>query len=443
MNTILLHPTDVLFFRDGRPMGGSLSGHAAAWPLPTVVNHAFHSALHRAGDIFNDVHPHRRGRSSARPENAERDRKFGCLTTAGPFPVKKNDAGSSWFFPRPLDAGLPANADISFRPLKKDFDRTNSSLPQPLSYPVANERGASKATPERWFSAAAFQNYLGGKLTLNPKTDFIEDSTFADTEFTYGIGIDPETDTQDGERFYSASYLRLREGWRLGVLAAAEDKEFNDPIHGRDLVRALLNGHGAAIIAGGQQRVCRAVIDSSTNSIPLPHGATITGTRVKWVLLTPAIFPAINKHPGGWLPSWVDLSGEVQLLDGPGKNYAKRHKVSEGNRIPAKLVAAITGKPIPVTGYALPHESAERTVGGPKPTHLAVPAGAVYFFEAEGVDEAAKQANALKLAVALNWHGRASGAEIQNRRSTLMGEKGFGLGVCATWEFHSGRRPNS
>ena len=61
MNTILLEPTDVLFFRDGRPMSGSLSGHGAAWPLPNVISHAFHAALHRAA--LDGVHLHRRGRS--------------------------------------------------------------------------------------------------------------------------------------------------------------------------------------------------------------------------------------------------------------------------------------------------------------------------------------------------------------------------------------------
>lgn len=84
MNTILLEPTDVLFFRDGRPMGGASAGHGAAWPLPTVVNHAFHAALHRAGDVFKDAHLHRRGRSGIYEES--RDRRFGSLVTAGPFP---------------------------------------------------------------------------------------------------------------------------------------------------------------------------------------------------------------------------------------------------------------------------------------------------------------------------------------------------------------------
>ncbi len=47
MTPIILHPTDVLFFRDGRPISGSLAGHGAAWPMPTVVNAALHAALHR------------------------------------------------------------------------------------------------------------------------------------------------------------------------------------------------------------------------------------------------------------------------------------------------------------------------------------------------------------------------------------------------------------
>ena len=41
---------------------------------------------------------------------------------------------------------------------------------------------------------------------------------------------------------------------------------------------------------------------------------------------------------------------------------------------------------------------------------------------------------AIALAAALNWHGGdTAGTTIRNRRSTLLGEKGFGLGVCGTW----------
>lgn len=68
------------------------------------------------------------------------------------------------------------------------------------------------------------------------------------------------------------------------------------------------------------------------------------------------------------------------------------------------------------------------TPAGAKSTHLAVPAGAVYYFEAADPDHASK------LAAALNWHGKDQ--TFVNRRSGLFGEKGFGLGVCGTWEFY-------
>lgn len=428
MNTLILQPTDTLFFRDGRPMSGSLSGHGAAWPLPTVINAALHAALHRAE--FEGVHKHVPGRSSQKrdfsAENREKKgRLFGSLNSAGPFPV--NSKGD-WFFPRPADAQKAGSVSITLTPLSSPID---CSLPNSWLRPVANNQPPTKDRPENWISKNAFNHYLS--QTIAQPGSFLSDSGFTDTEHSIGIGISAQTGTQDGESIYSAHSLRLREGWGFGTLAEAQDKLDGDATNKRDLIQTLFPNSGTRtpVIVGGQQRLC-TVLRSNSETLPIPTGTAITGTLVKWVLLTPAIFPAINDHPGGWLPSWVDLQGDVQLLDGPGKNYAKRHKVTEGKRIPARLVAAITGKPIPVTGYALPNSAdPDRTEGGAKATHLAVPAGAVYYFEAESASAASA------LATALNWHGSdTSPSTIKNRRSTLMGEKGFGLGVCAPWQFH-------
>lgn len=115
-------------------------------------------------------------------------------------------------------------------------------------------------------------------------------------------------------------------------------------------------------------------------------------------------------------------------MNSQGRGYLSKPNLA------ARLVAAIVPKPIPVTGWALPNES-DRAEGGAKPTHLAVPAGAVYYFQAEP-DLKGGPGNAAALASALNWHGTTEGTDIKNRRSTLMGEKGFGLGVCGTWDFH-------
>ena len=306
-----------------------------------------------------------------------------------------------------------------------------------------------------WLSQAAYQRYLDGSEAALRKDESHNDSEFADTEHTIGIAIDPDTGTTgQGEatgKIYSAHYLRLREAWQLGVCASAEDKEFSRTPNGNDLVKALLNGGHHQIIVGGQQRICSACVKDTAH--PLPRGKLNEFRErdgrhlVKWVLLSPAVWPAIkadaahiNDHPGGWLPNWIaqqevrldhDVveAGDVLLLDGPGRLKARRKHLEEGGRIKAKLVAAIIPKPLVVTGWALPDEALGET-GGAKSTHLAVPAGAVYYFEADSAEEACK------LAAALNWHGGESNpANIRNRRSTLLGEKGFGLGVCGTWQF--------
>lgn len=447
MNIILLRPNDVLFFRDGRPMSGSLSGHGAAWPLPTVTNLALHAALHRAG--LKGVHKHVPGRSSEERDFSDQNREkngrtFGSLLTAGPFPVNPD---GEWFFPRPLDAEVAGTAQPSFLPLKGDFTERKSSLPAPLKLPVANTEAASKVRPEAWLNATAYQGYLTGHSGTSQC--FENDDSFSDTEFSYGIGIDPATGTQDGERFFSASFLRLREDWRLGCLAMAEDKHYRDKTGDNDLIRSLFLNHGTEtpVVVGGQQRVC-SVTRHTGGVLPLPVGQNDgydAGGEflVKWTLLTPAIFPEIGNHKGGWLPSWVDsTTGNVLLKSGEIKRKDNelravwRSRVKEKKAIAANLIAAMVGKPIPVTGYALPNGSG-REKGGAKSSHMAVPAGSVYYFSCT------KKEDATALANALNWHGSGDFTSIHNRRSTIMGEKGFGLGVCSPWKYHNGMRPGA
>lgn len=456
MNTILLQPTDVLFFRDGRPMSGSLAGHGAAWPLPNVVNAAFHAALHRSG-FAKEAHSHRRGARGTYAQDAQRDRKFGSLVTAGPFPVA---ADGTWYFARPQDL-----QDPTLQPglLPTDsFDCIHSSLSDPLEYAVANRLPPSKDSGAKaWLSQAAFESYLGtarSKVTPSqlPKHT-VNDSDLFDREHTVGIGIDPETGSQDGKSFYSAHYLRLRDSWQLGVCAAAEDKDFHHPAHGNDLIKALLNGGRHQIIVGGQQRICSATC-AAAPTIPLPRGLTGRFNErrgkhlVKWILLSPAVWPAIsadatrniNAQPGGWLPNWINpANGDVLLKSGDLTRHKSesretwRQRARAQGSIAAKLVAALVPKPLVVTGWSLPDEGAtsdsERS-GGAQSSHLAVPAGAVYYFEADSAEEAHK------LSAALNWHGQRGpndppSSTIKNRRSTLLGEKGFGIGVCGTWEF--------
>lgn len=441
MNTLLLQPTDVLFFRDGRPMDGSLAGHGAAWPLPTVVDGALHSALHRAMLLGHD----HAQRSPTQPTAGDaRSRTYGSLVTAGPFPV--NPAGQ-WFFPRPLDLG-GATLAPTLRPQAGDW-LGNSSLRPPLKHAIVNVGKASKdLVAKAWLSADAYERYLTSsapnELALRAGEAY-DDAEFSDPEATIGIGIDPRTQTQDGDRFYSARYLRLRDSWRMGILAKTSEKRNGDRHIREDLVAKLFQRPGH-IVAGGQQRVCSARIESANSQLHLPRGLTSDfGSQhlVKWVLLSPAIWPRMEKrsdpeipaHSGGWLPNWIrETDGKVMLRSGErrARSYDGKHArgFSSSDEIDAHLVAALVPKPVVVTGWALPHPAAGRPEGGAKSTHLAVPAGAVYYFKCTTAAEAGK------LATVLNWNGSETNPiTIKNRRSTLLGEKGFGLGVCGTWDF--------
>lgn len=437
-----LSPTDVLFFRDGRPMEGSSSGKGAAWPLPNVLSSAIHHAMRRAD--HPDLHQHRSARNGKilSPDRETKGREFGSLKTAGPFPV----VGEQWLFPRPSDADKKQSAETTHCPMTAPVGGRASSLAGNLC-PVVSKQAPSKDKAERWITAAAYIAYLNGSPSPG-NDDFFNDEQLFAAEHNIGIGIDPDTDSQDGERFYSASYLRLKSGVQLGLIGHCMDKGSQSKAAAHDLIAETFPNSKSEthILAGGQQRTC-TVRRETREKLPLPLGPQIEGKRVRWTLLTPAIFPHLSvseknttEHLGGWLPTWVHPETmKVQLKDPQASERDSesregwRQRVSVLPAIDATLVATSIPRAVTVTGWALSDsdDAGNLMPGGARATHLAVPAGAVYYFEASSEEEARK------LAAALNWHGLSKGSEIQNRRSSLMGEKGFGLGVCSNWNPHT------
>lgn len=460
MKTYTLEPQDLLFFRDARPMETS-GGHGARWPEPSVIFDALHAALWRAfpqAQVWE--HKHDFGRSSHRPRNGDTQR-FGSLSTTGLFPVWSD---RRWLFPAPAD--VTASDDKEGWLLAARASEGSTNLPVPfLKYTVASRAKPTKDTTQPWWSATAWRDYLAGRKPARSEL-FSHDDLFAG-EWATGIGIDPEKQTQDGQRIYSAEYLRLRPKVRCGFTASLRMKQNGN---GRDISECIEQLFVATdtIIVGGQQRPCRVEPSKDNTTLPLPRGMgrdfnfhSGAGNQrwlIKWILLTPAIWPEvkpgftksreeIRAHPGGWLPNWISpTSGKVLLRHRSGEirriwDEAKGRTVRRADNeieISAHLVAACVPKAIPVTGWTErlhlvndeAHWDQDKRAHGPRQTHLAVPGGAVFYFEAGSPTDAEN------LAEALNWHGDdAKLTAIKNRRSTLLGEKGFGLGICGTWNF--------
>jgi hypothetical protein len=345
----------------------------------------------------------------------------------------------------------------------------------PLLYSLASLAEPSKEEPLPWWTKDAIEAYLrDGKEAPAQPWAFRDDSLFA-REWHTGIGIDPETQTTGrGEaagKIYAAQYLRLRDGVTLGIHATMPMKNGQSD-QCEERINQLFLGN-RLLIVGGQQRLCRVEELTQTGQPVslaelLPLSPRIAGESVKWLLLSPTVFPAIpagdvkrpdglgvsiSPHPGGWLPNWVAPAdgfrasqedrvvvvekGRVLLKPEIPRNGESRdgwrRRVRQADFLDCRLVAARIPKPIAVTGWTEAvhlKDTPWKREHGPRPTLLAVPAGAVYYFEGK---------DAPRLAEILAWHGDPKapdfGRTIKNRRSTLLGEKGFGLGVCGTWDF--------
>jgi len=372
-------------------MAGAFHGHGDNIPFPHTFNGALRTALH---DTLGD-----------KIKNS--------FFSAGPFLKKDN----IYYFVTPRDLLLNGDENhsiLKLAPVKEGI--CSSSLPDGLCELEANGIKETKEKIPPYISKEYFERYLKSDGLNLDKNHFLNNSDMFKQEYQIGIKIDPRTNTTEAKNFYNKTNMRLEHGVQMAGLIRDID-EFPSETY---------------IKFGGEARMVKMTASPMENSI-LPKGGVIEKERVKFVLLTPAIYGPINEHLGGWRPHWIDTNNNVKLLDGPGKEKVKRLKkrgifVQEGRPINAKLVAARVDKPVIITGYASGGSVGD--LKGVKVAMLGVPAGSVYYFEADTPDDAKRLANVL------NWYGADENSnEIVNTRTMFLGEKGFGVGVCAPWEY--------
>ena len=420
-----ISPRDVLYFRDGRPLGGAADGNGAQWPLPSVLHSAVLSAFHRAfrdEEIRAYAKKHEHSRRPGKDRNFEQKKRtkavFGGVKTLGPFPRRD---GQIWF-PVPADLILDeGNGDAPAQLLPTDLPADAiGDLPPPLKYALWKNVKPSKKELGQWISAEGLARYLRGEID-KLGAHLSKNDAFFDTEARPGIGIDADTGTTRDGAFYTAEYLRLKPG--VSMLASLDALSVGGNGTTDLWEKFLAKNADAAFIFGGQRGVVRA--ETAAEAIALPDKPTdFPGNRVKWTLLSPALFNA------GWLPGFLDEAGNVMLKDLPARNAGEsreawRERCATATGIGARLVAARVGKAIPTSGWKINSDENSKLSGNdggvaPKATRLLVPAGSVYYFECDSADDAKRLASAL--------HGKV--------KSDLLGEQGFGLGVCSAWKLN-------
>ncbi len=387
---INIEPRDVLFFRGAKPMGASAIGEGANWPMPSVFHQALLSAFHARWPDAKTNHQHIRA-----GENQNSTFLYGDLQTVGVFP----SIGNERYFPMPADVQCKDKDGKELCVLQPGELEGKSDLPKPLTMGLFKEGEATKEKPQKWISSTNLQKYLAGKIKKE------EVPVLFDVESRPGIGINPESGTTEDGQFYIAETMRLRDGVSLKGFAT-----------GTSIENYFATDRKCEFVFGGQRGI--AFLNGVRDDAKLPAFGKTTGTRIKWVLLTPAIFT------GGWLPRWVDKkTGTIcgaettkpeRLPQESRKAWRARFKIEP---IPGKLVAANIPKPIPTSGWKA-HGGTE----GPRPTRLCVPAGAVYYFETENEEETKALLQFLD----------------GKRKSDIAAEKGFGFGVCGIWNQHKG-----
>ena len=405
-----LTPRDLLFMHDARPMEASDAGQGANWPRPDQLWNAVINMFHRQWREMQawegDLHT-----QNQYDKHADSSFRFGALQTIGPFPMKEEKGNKTVFFPCPLD--LSVDNDGNLQPMKL-VSADGTDMPKPLKYAFQAPVLGKQKLPQ-WLSAKDYALYLAGETIDKQKSEKLYTA-----ERNIGIEINPETGSTVDSKLYQAEYLRLESDVTMAFSASCDIRAKNRTPEERKIDVFEKLSYPMDMVIGGQQGVAR--LNELEGCLELPRVEPQAGClKVRWTLLSPLV------STGGWLPSWIDAeNGKAMLKPLDNKPERKSGESREAWRkrcqescpeIKARLVAARIGKPISFSGWDL-QGGDKSSAGVPKKTLLAVPAGSSYVFECESA------ADVKNLWKALDG----------KRLSSVYGEKGFGIGVCSSFQ---------
>ncbi|MEM3554082.1 MAG: type III-B CRISPR module-associated protein Cmr3 [Candidatus Bathyarchaeia archaeon] len=321
---LLIKPVDVWLFREGRPFSAGEDHDAATIfpPTPFTLQGAIRTkVLVDKGVDFSQF-------TSPDPDVGYGD-NFGKLRLIGPMLVRKRQDGK-WerLIPMPADGVKLGENFALLKPRQLPF-KTN--LPEGLQLLWA--KGERIGEAKGWLPESEWARYLQGEA---PKQVVNSDDLFA-LEPRFGIAIDRGKRTTQTQMLYRATFVRLKDD--VALWAKVESVNLQSK-------KGFLRFGGE-----GRSAIYELVEPLQNFTSYMPKLEKQSGVvRFKVVLISPAWFS------DGWQPK----DGDWSKIFGT----------------PVRLIAAAIPRPQKFGGFDVAR-------GEPKPIRNFVPAGSVYFFEAD------------------------------------------------------------
>lgn len=319
---LFLEPVDVWLFRDGRPFDAGSDHRARSLfpPYPSVIQ----GAIRSHSLVLQGIDLCDPGAIAAAVGTAD---DVGNLRLRGPFLARREGDRVMRYLPQPADA-LTVDAERhTLRPAsapRPPDEGVLTSAPTPCLLGLDDEPGKDEA--ELWLAEADLHRYFRGATVAGvPARELFQ------RESRFGIGLDRQRHTTTEGALYEAEFIRPCRD--VGLLVEVEGY----PGWPRSGVLRI----------GGEGRAAQF---EQVDALPWPAPPQPLPPRFKLYFATPASFSA------GWQPR-----------DGWGQFFLGR----------VQLVAAAVGRYESVGGFDL-------ATGRHKPARRYVPAGSVYYFQAEG-----------------------------------------------------------
>lgn len=349
---VVVHSSESLVFRDGRPFGddGHVNGGALRWPHSFTVTGLLRNrvGMSRRPDYF---------------KGAQRDRDIAAIKKVQAvriLPLWRAFAdGSSWhpLFPAPADAMVfPGERENHYRIFPFDYEnsfaRGGVNLPwKNWLLPVSSRREKpARDFPELWHEKPFF-TWLEKGILSDPLDAGELGFNLPRPELRLHTAIDPFSGSAKNGQLFSSQGIRLmtaanqyKSAGRFGIGVSLGQLDPGDDPTG-------------PCFFGGERKT--AHVDEIEDFMPAVPDWFSGGSRyLRLVLISPGDF-------GSWIPDWLrpaDNEAETPWCTIPTSDLEIR------------LVSAFVPRWQPVSGW-------DYDRGGPKATRKLVPAGAVYVIE--------------------------------------------------------------